>query len=158
MLRERETAGHPIRVGTISSATGRAIALQLGHSSAWDSSRRNRESDDSECERAFREAANSPDRNVRTGKEAETLITGGSRTTDDRSVLTACDGVDVIVEVTGTVDAAVRVVLDAFEHGKHVVLENAELDPLIGPILKEKRPTDAGVGAHTRMATNRVSP
>jgi predicted homoserine dehydrogenase-like protein len=30
------------------------------------------------------------------------------------------------------------VVLDAFEHGKHVVLANAELDSLLGPILKAK--------------------
>ncbi len=58
--------------------------------------------------------------------------------TDDPSVLTACDTIDMLVEVTGTVEPAARVALDAFDHGKHVVLVNAELDSLLGPILKVK--------------------
>jgi predicted homoserine dehydrogenase-like protein len=53
-------------------------------------------------------------------------------------VLTACDAIDVLVEVTGTVEAAAHVVLEAFDHGKHVVLVNAELDSMLGPILKAK--------------------
>jgi predicted homoserine dehydrogenase-like protein len=58
--------------------------------------------------------------------------------TDDPTVLTACDGVDLIIEVTGSIAPAARIVLDAFHHGKHVVLVNAELDSLLGPILKSK--------------------
>ena len=58
--------------------------------------------------------------------------------TDDPSVLTACDAIDVLVEVTGTIEAAAHVVLEAFDHGKHVVLVNAELDSMLGPILKAK--------------------
>ena len=53
-------------------------------------------------------------------------------------VLTACEAIDVIVEVTGTVEPAAQVVLDAFDHGKHVVMVNAELDSMLGPILKVK--------------------
>jgi predicted homoserine dehydrogenase-like protein len=52
--------------------------------------------------------------------------------------LTSCNSIDVIVEVTGTVEPAARVVLNAFDHGKHVVIVNAELDSLLGPILKAK--------------------
>jgi predicted homoserine dehydrogenase-like protein len=44
----------------------------------------------------------------------------------------------VIVEVTGTVEPAAYVVLDAFDQGKHVVVVNAELDSMLGPILKVK--------------------
>ena len=55
---------------------------------------------------------------------------------DDPMLLAAADGIDVLIEVTGTVDHAAGVVLSAFEHGKHVVLMNAELDGTIGPILK----------------------
>ena len=69
--------------------------------------------------------------------------------TDDPSVLTACDAIDIIVEVTGTVEAAAGVVLEAFEHGKHVVLVNAELDSLIGPILKAKADQAGVVITHT---------
>ena len=69
--------------------------------------------------------------------------------TDDPSVLTACDAIDVLVEVTGTVEAAARVVLEAFDHGKHVVLVNAELDSLLGPILKAKADRAGVVVTHT---------
>ena len=69
--------------------------------------------------------------------------------TDDPSVLTACDAIDVLVEATGTVEAAAGVALDAFHHGKHVVLVNAELDSLIGPILKFKADQAGVVVTHT---------
>ena len=54
-----------------------------------------------------------------------------------------------IVEVTGTVGAAARVALEAFDHGKHVVLVNAELDSLLGPILKAKADRAGVVLTHT---------
>jgi predicted homoserine dehydrogenase-like protein len=69
--------------------------------------------------------------------------------TDDPSVLTTCDAVDVLVEVTGTIEAAAHVVLEAFEHGKHVVLVNAELDSLLGPILKTRADRAGVVLTHT---------
>ncbi len=68
---------------------------------------------------------------------------------EDPSVLVASDGIDVIVEVTGTVEAAAHVVLQAFSHGKHVVLVNAELDSLLGPILKTKADQSGVVLTHT---------
>ena len=85
-----------------------------------------------------------------TRREAEEAIARGMPVlTDDPSVLTACDAIDVLVEVTGTVEAAAGVVLEAFEHGKHVVLVNAELDSLIGPILKAKADQAGVVVTHT---------
>ncbi len=69
--------------------------------------------------------------------------------TDDPTVLTRCDAIDLIVEVTGTVDFGASVVLDAFNHGKPVVLVNAELDSLIGPILKTKADQAGVVLTHT---------
>jgi predicted homoserine dehydrogenase-like protein len=51
--------------------------------------------------------------------------------------------------VTGTVDFAASVALDAFEHRKPVVLVNAELDSLIGPILKVKADEAGVVLTHT---------
>jgi predicted homoserine dehydrogenase-like protein len=44
--------------------------------------------------------------------------------------------IDVIVDVTGSVEFGTRVILDAFRHGKPVVLMNAEVDATIGPILR----------------------
>jgi predicted homoserine dehydrogenase-like protein len=55
----------------------------------------------------------------------------------------------VLLEVTGTVEAAAATVLDAFRHRKHVVLVNAELDSLVGPILKAKADEAGVVLTHT---------
>jgi predicted homoserine dehydrogenase-like protein len=61
---------------------------------------------------------------------------GQRAVTDDPMLLCDCDGIDVILEVTGAVEFAAHVVMRAIEHGKHVVMMNAELDGTIGPILK----------------------
>jgi predicted homoserine dehydrogenase-like protein len=63
--------------------------------------------------------------------------------------LTACGAIDVLVEVTGTIDAAAHVAVQAFDHGKHVVLVNAELDSLLGPILQVKAHQAGVVLTHT---------
>jgi predicted homoserine dehydrogenase-like protein len=150
-LREREATGRPIRVGMIGAgATGRAIALQLGTPAPGIRlvaiSNRTTE----HGERAFREAGLTSWNRVESVREAETAIARGIPVlTNDASVLVACDGIDILVEVTGTVDAAARVVLEAFEHGKHVVLVNAELDSFLGPILKAKADRAGVVVTHT---------
>jgi predicted homoserine dehydrogenase-like protein len=55
---------------------------------------------------------------------------------DDPALMCHSPHIDVLVDVTGSVEFGARVVLDAFEHGKSVVLMNAELDATIGPILR----------------------
>jgi predicted homoserine dehydrogenase-like protein len=54
----------------------------------------------------------------------------------DATLVCAAGNIDVIVEVTGTVEFGARVAMDAIRHRKHVVLVNAELDATIGPILR----------------------
>src|SRR6516164_9846499 len=150
-LREREAAGRPIRVGMVGAgATGRAIALQLGTPVPGIRlvAIANRMPEHSE--RAFREAGATAWDRVGSVREAEAAIKRGlPALTDDPSVLTACDAIDLLVEVTGSVDPAAKVVLKAFDHGKHVVLVNAELDSLIGPILKVKADQAGVVVTHT---------
>ena len=41
----------------------------------------------------------------------------------------------MLVDVTGSVEFGARVILEAFKHGKDVVLMNAKMDSTIGPIL-----------------------
>ena len=150
-LREREATGRPIRVGMVGAgATGRAIALQLGTPVPGIRLVAIANRTPEHGERAFREAGVTEWARVDSAREAEEAIARGVPVlTDDPSVLTACDAIDVLVEVTGTVEAAAGVVLDAFEHGKHVVLVNAELDSLIGPILKVKADQAGVVVTHT---------
>lgn len=56
--------------------------------------------------------------------------------TEDAFLLTRSGLIDLICDVTGSVEFGARVVLDAFKHGKDVVLMNAEVDATIGPILQ----------------------
>jgi predicted homoserine dehydrogenase-like protein len=151
VLSEREATGQPIRVGMIGAgATGRAIALQLGTPVAGIRLAAIANRTIEHGERAFREAGISEWRRAATAREAQAAIARGSPVlTDDPSVLITCDAIDVIVEVTGTVDAAAQVVLQGFDYGKHVVLVNAELDSLIGPILKARADRAGVVLTHT---------
>jgi predicted homoserine dehydrogenase-like protein len=56
--------------------------------------------------------------------------------TEDAMLLARSEHIDVLVDVTGSVEFGAHVVLEAFRHGKDVVLMNAELDATIGPILQ----------------------
>ena len=150
-LRELEATGRPIRVGMVGAgATGRAIALQLGTPVPGIRLVAIANRTPEHGERAFQEAGITAWRGATSALEAEAAISRGLPVlTDDPSVLTACDAVDVLVEVTGTIEPAAGVVLEAFDHGKHVVLVNAELDSLIGPILKAKADQAGVVVTHT---------
>lgn len=150
-LREREAKGTPLRVGMVGAgATGRAIALQLGTPVPGIRLMAIANRTLAHGERAFREAGITEWRRAESAREAEAAIDRGVPVlTDDPSILTACGAIDIIVEVTGTVAAAVHVVLEAFDHGKHVVLVNAELDSLLGPILKVKADQAGVVVTHT---------
>ena len=150
-LRERESSGRPIRVGMVGAgAKGRAIALQLGTPAPGIRLVAIANRTLKHGERAFRDSGVTAWNRVETVREAETAISQGIPVlTDDPSVLIACDAIDILIEVTGTVEAAARVVTDAFNHGKSVVLMNAELDSLIGPILKAKADRAGVVFTHT---------
>jgi predicted homoserine dehydrogenase-like protein len=150
-LRELETKGQPIRVGMVGAgATGRAIALQLGTPVPGIRLAAIANRTPAHAERAFREAGITEWRCADSARDAEAVIARGLPVlTEDPSVLTTCDAIDIIVEVTGTVEPAAHVVLEAFDHGKHVILVNAELDSLLGPILKVKADRAGVVVTHT---------
>lgn len=72
-----------------------------------------------------------------TQNEVEDAIRSGIPVvTEDAFLLTRSEHIDVLIDVTGSVDFGARVALDAFKHGKDVVLMNAEIDATIGPILQ----------------------
>ena len=56
--------------------------------------------------------------------------------TEDALLLARSEFIDVLVDITGSVEFGAHVVLEAFKHGKDVVLMNAEIDATIGPILQ----------------------
>ena len=150
-LRLREAENRPIRVGVVGAgATGRAIALQLGTPVPGMRLAGIANRTPQHAERAFREAGIREWAAADTPARAEERISRGIPVlTEDAQVLTRCHAIDLIVEVTGTVDFAASVALDGFKHRKPVVLVNAELDSLIGPILKVKADEAGVVLTHT---------
>jgi len=150
-LRQLETSGKPIRVGVIGAgAAGRAIALQLATPPPGIRLAAIVNRTPEHGERAFREAEVKEWRPAASARDAEAAINKGIPVlTDDPSVVTGCDAIDVIIEGTGTIEYATDVVLAAFDHGKHVVLVNAELDCVLGPILKARADQAGVVITHT---------
>ena len=137
-LQAREAAGQPIRVGML-GAGFMARGLPTRSSTripacAWWPS--------------ITAASSARSRSIPT--PASTRVAGAARSassttrsangrpvvTDDAMLLARSPQIDVIVDVTGAVEFGARVALEAFRHGKHVVLMNAELDATLGPILQ----------------------
>jgi predicted homoserine dehydrogenase-like protein len=56
--------------------------------------------------------------------------------TDDPMILCAAQGIDAILEVTGSIEFAANVVLSAINNRKHTIIMNAELDGTVGCLLK----------------------
>lgn len=64
------------------------------------------------------------------------VAAGQAVVADDPYLISRSPHIDILVDVTGSVEFGSHVVLDAFAHGKSVVLMNAELDATLGPILR----------------------
>jgi predicted homoserine dehydrogenase-like protein len=70
------------------------------------------------------------------GQLEDAIRAGTPVATEDALLLARSGQIDVLVDVTGSVEFGAHVILEAFKHGKHVVLMNAEVDATIGPILQ----------------------
>jgi predicted homoserine dehydrogenase-like protein len=66
----------------------------------------------------------------------QAIESGACVVTEDADLLCEADGIEAIIEATGTIEFGAGVVLRAVQHGKNVVLMNVELDATLGPILK----------------------
>jgi predicted homoserine dehydrogenase-like protein len=137
-LKRREREGRPIRVGLVGAgfmARGVALQIALAVPGMRVAAIANRTLDG--AKRAYREAGVEGVRVVDTVAQLERAIEWGTpAVTDDALLLCRAAGIDAIVEVTGTIEHAARVTLEAIAHGKHVVLMNPEVDGTVGPILK----------------------
>jgi len=137
-LERREREGRPIRIGLVGAGyMGRGIALEIltpvvGMRLAAIA---NRTLED--AVQAYHDAGVDTVSTVDSVARLErALRTGRYAVTDDPLLLCRAEGIDAIIECTGEVEFGAGVALAAIEHGKHVVLMNAELDATLGPILK----------------------
>ena len=137
-LEARVEAGNPIRVGLVGAgALGEALTRQMiGFSRGMRLvaiANRHVES----ARAAYGAAGIDSVATVSSPSALDrTISMGGYAITDDAEVLCRAEGVDALIEATGTVEFGARVALEAIRGGKHVVLVNAELDGTVGPMLK----------------------
>jgi predicted homoserine dehydrogenase-like protein len=74
---------------------------------------------------------------VASVSDANDAIREGKYVVTDRpEIVPAIEAVESIVDATGHPEAGAHIALDAFAHGKHVVMMNVEADITIGPILR----------------------
>ena len=143
-LERRQREGNPVRIGMIGAGfMARGIALQIEKSVPGMElvaiSNRTIEA----AERAFVEAGIENIHRAETSDQMDGALAKQQRVvTEDPFLICRAPSIDGIIEVTGAVEFAAGVVLDAIANGKHVIAMNAELDGTVGPILKvyaEKR-------------------
>ncbi len=137
-LAARQESGQPIKVAMVGAGfMGWGIANQIvnyvpGMELVAVSSRSL-----ASARKAYTEAGIHDALEVTTQAALEDAIRAGKpAVTEDAQLLCRAEGIDALIEVTGTIEFAAGVVLDAIAHGKDIVLMNAELDGTIGPILK----------------------
>lgn len=137
-LKQREVDGKPIRVGMIGAGfMGQGLTNQITHSvpGMRMSAIYNRRP-----ERARGVYEYSGFKDVRVTRNPMTLAdcirADKPVVAEDPTLITRCEEIDVVIDVTGSVEFGAHVILDAFKHGKPVVMMNAEVDATIGPILQ----------------------
>lgn len=145
-LAERAASGRPIKVGMLGAGfMGRGVALQIatavpGMRLAAIASRHL-----DQAKRACIEAGLPAPVSVETPSVLSKAIERGETAiAEDWRLLTEAPEIDAILEVTGSLEYAAHAVSSAIDHGKHVILMNAELDGTVGPLLK-RRADRAGV-------------
>lgn len=137
LLRARQADGRPIRVALVGAGfMGRGLVNQIVNSVPGMD--------------VVAIVARKPEQGVRAYTEAgltgvvevdspaalaRAAAAGTPVVTPDYRVAVASDAVDVVVDVTGAVEFGAHVALACFEHGKHLVLMNAEVDATVGPEL-----------------------
>ena len=137
-LEQLQRAGTPIRVGMVGAgfmARGIARQMLLYTKGMQLVAISNRHLDGARA--AYAESGENDVAHVHSAAELDDCIARGRRAiTDDPMLLCDANGIDVILEVTGTIEFAAQVVMQAIARRKHVVMMNAELDGTLGPILK----------------------
>jgi predicted homoserine dehydrogenase-like protein len=137
-LREREAQGRPIRVGIVGAGfMSQGLTNQITHSTpamrVVAVSNRGPERALDVLRYAGFEDARIVDTQAKLDGE---VAVGRPAATADAMLLARSDFVDVVVDATGSVELGAHAAMEAFKHGKDVVLLNAEIDATIGPMLQ----------------------
>jgi predicted homoserine dehydrogenase-like protein len=151
-LEARAEAGRPIRVGLVGAGyAGRGFAARVVRRTPGMELVAVSNRTIAAAEQAYRGAGVEDVATVASAGELErAVVAGRPAITDDPTLLTGSDAIDVIVEATGEVEFGAGVALGAIDAGKDLILINAEMDSMLGPILKVR--ADAAGVVMTDMA------
>ncbi|SDT25456.1 Predicted homoserine dehydrogenase, contains C-terminal SAF domain [Halopseudomonas xinjiangensis] len=138
-LARRQAEGRPIRVGMVGAGfQGSGIALQIMTAVPGMELCAVANRNIASAVGVYDQVGIQPQRCDTRAELERAIADGRPAVTEDAEALASADGLDAIIEVTGSIEYAAHAVLAALEHGKHVVQMNAELDGTIGPILKTR--------------------
>jgi predicted homoserine dehydrogenase-like protein len=137
-LREREEQGKPIRVAILGSGfMAQGLANQIRNSVRGMRLVAIYGRQPQKVRGIFEYAGFGAGAEATTQDQFDDAVRAGKPVLMEDAFLAArSEQVDVLVDTTGSVEFGAQVVLEAFEHGKDVVLMNAEIDATIGPILQ----------------------
>jgi len=136
-LRAREAAGKPIRVGMIGCGfMGRGLVNQILNSFVGMRLVAIYNRTVEKGVQAYRDAGAAPIEVSTQGALEDAIKAGKPAVTADWKLLCHSEQIEILIDVTGAVEFGAHFVLEAFNHGKHVILMNAELDATVGPILQ----------------------
>ncbi len=137
-LKKREAEGRPIRVGLIGAGfMGQGLTNQITNSVPGMRMVAAYARRVEKAVKVFEYAGRTGVVIATSQAQLEDAIRAGKPVaTEDAFLLARSGQIDLLVDVTGSVEFGAHVILEAFKHGKHVVLMNAEVDATIGPILQ----------------------
>ena len=137
-LKAREENGKPIRVAMIGAGfMGQGLTNQIVNSVPGMRMVAVQNRHVEKAFKAYRYAGLEDIIEATTQTQMDDAVRAGKPVvTEDAFLIARCGLVDVLVDVTGSVEFGAHVALEAFKHGKDVVLMNAEFDATIGPILQ----------------------
>jgi len=145
-LRRRQAEGKPVRVALVGAGfMGRGFVNQVVNSVPGMELVAVANRTQAHAERAYREAGVAEWEIVDDAQGvAKAVARGIPAVTSNYAAVTEAEGIDAVVEATGAVEFGAHVVVSAIDHGKHVVLLNAEVDGTAGSVLR-RRAEAAGV-------------
>jgi predicted homoserine dehydrogenase-like protein len=135
-LARREAEGRPVRVGLVGAGKfGTMFLAQALRTPGLHVL--------GVCDRSVSRARDSlrragwPEERFSARTPGEALCNGSTWVTDDPQALVRADGLEVLVEATGSPHAAVAHARAALDCGRHVVMVTVEADVLVGPLLAQ---------------------
>src|SRR5688500_372051 len=138
-LARRAAEGNPLRVGLIGA--GKFGTMFLAQARLTPGLQVMGVADLSpERARAALARAGYPAAQAGAASAAEALRQGSTFVTDDARAMIAADGLEVVVDATGSPAAGIGFARACCEHGRHLVMDNVEGEALAGPLLARHRP------------------